>query len=107
MTTKTTKPKKQEIMLRLSDETVEKIDRIIAQTQSEKPGLPVTRAGVCYMLLEAAIAAWEINTKPAEAQPAGPVDFDACAVCGGSGRIANDLPCSACHRSTRSPGTTG
>lgn len=127
MTEKTTKPKKQEIMLRLSDETVEKIDRIIAQTQSEKPGLPVTRAGICYMLLETAIAAWEANTKPrrvkpAKATPPGPavidrgealgdvreaLGLDECETCRGSGMLIDDIQCPTCHGSGKSPGTAG
>lgn len=50
---------KKEIMLRLPPETLEKIDRIAEKLRSERPGLPVTRAGVVRMLLETALLAYE------------------------------------------------
>jgi hypothetical protein len=87
MTTKP-KPKKNELMLRLTDETVERIDRIIAQMRREKPGLPITRSGICYMLLETAIAAYRIS-RPQATKP--------CRRCGGESWVDGNVPCPDCN----------
>lgn len=91
----TTKSKKQ-IMLRLPDATVDRLDAVVAQQRKDRPGLPVSRVGVAYMLLEAALAAWNHDQDVRDGLARSPAP--ACAVCGDTKRIANDIPCPACSR---------
>lgn len=78
--------KKHEIMLRLPPETLEKIDAVVTRLRSERPGLPITRAGVARMLLETALAAYESSGSAPEKE---------CPTCRGRGRI-DGMPCPDC-----------